>query len=760
LAEARLNLLKEGAQALALSASGDYNLETEEADLTLALESNLANLAPGDPESSLQVGRGIAQLNARVRQARDGAQEVTGTFALNEFTARYDDVVLEQWAASTELDIFKRGSLVQIRRANSRLQVQGQPAGSLNVAGEYDLQAERGRITMALAGVNQRALRPFVPPGENEMQLLSGTVTGDLQAIYQAQGDSQIRGDLRLVDFRFQDREESFPAVPFSADVRLDALSGNEIHELRQLAGNIVQGNQPAGRFEVTGRYNATNETGQAAIQIAGLNEAALRPFLAPALGDRRLVSVSLNASGTARYDAQAESAFAGRFTITNLVVAPPDAEPSPPLSVEIDLDAGMRENVLNLRQLELALAPTRRAQNRLRLTGQVDLREENATRGQLRLMADSLDLTEYYNIYVSPEQEDAPPLEPGAGPGPEPDPMDLGVAHVALETSIGQLHLREIAITNFQSIINVRGNTVHIDPARFALNGAPVQALIEVDLGVPGYRYNIQAQADRIPLEPLANSFMPEQRGQYQGDLIASLSLQGIGTTGPSMREHLRGQFDLSFTNANIQIIGKRLRPFLAGIALVINVPELVESPLSSAAASVQIGNGRINVSSLNLMSEIFAAEISGQAPMADEIMESPIERWPVTLYLRRSLAQRARLAPADLPADVAYVRLPNAFRAVGTLDSPRPEIDKAGLAGALLERFAPKLDERTGGLLQGLGEALTGRRGQTNQPPAAPGQQVPPPGGEQAPPPPPPQTNQPAPVEQLLDLFKRPRK
>jgi uncharacterized protein involved in outer membrane biogenesis len=764
LAEARVNLLKEGAQALAISASGDYNIDTEEADLTIAVESNLANLAPPDPESSIQVARGVAQLNARVRQTQEGVQEIAGTFTLSDFTGRYDDVVLEQWAASAELDLLKRGSLVQIRKANSRLQVQGERAGDLDVAGEYDLEAERGRLTLSLAGVNQLALRPFVPPGETEMQLLSGMVRGDLQAVYQADGASDIRGDVRLADFRFQDRDESFPAVPFSADIRIEAASANEIHELRQFAGSIIQGSQPAGRFEITGRYDSINETGQASLQITGLNEAALRPLLAPALGERTLVSVSVNAGGSARYDARAESAFAGRFTITNLVVAAPDAEPSPPLSLEIELDAGMRENLINLRQLELALAPTERAQNRLLLSGQLDLSEENARRGDLRLIAESLDLTEYYNLYVSPDPVEEPPLEPGAGPGPEPEPTDLGVAHLALETKIGRLHLREISITNFQTTINVRSNTVHVDPARFALNGAPVEALIELDLGVPGYRYNIQASADRVPLEPLANSFMPEQRGQYQGDLIASLNFQGVGTTGPSMREHLRGQFDLSFTNANIQIVGKRIRPFLGAIAAVINVPELVESPLNSMSIAGRIGNGRIDISQLNLVSEIFVAETQGQALIADELMESTIDRWPVTLSLRRSLAQRARLAPSDVPPDVAYVRLPNFIRAVGTLDSPRPEIDKTGLAGALLERFGakiPGLDERTGGLLQGLGEVLSGRRGDTNQPPATPDQPAPPPVDGQAPPPAqPPQTNQPTQLDQIFDLFKRPKK
>jgi hypothetical protein len=101
------------------------------------------------------------------------------------------------------------------------------------------------------------------------------------------------------------------------------------------------------------------------------------------------------------------------------------------------------------------------------------------------------------------------------------------------------------------------------------ALNSAPVSAEADINLGVAGYEYAVAFNGDRIPLEPLANSFSPTYRGQAKGEVLAAFKIRGAGVTGPSLQKNLAGALNLSFTNAEIQLVGARAKALLTPIAL-----------------------------------------------------------------------------------------------------------------------------------------------------------------------------------------------
>src|SRR5207249_68155 len=111
----------------------------------------------------------------------------------------------------------------------------------------------------------------------------------------------------------------------------------------------------------------------------------------------------------------------------------------------------------------------------------------------------------------------------------------------------------------------------------------------------------------------PLANTFVPEKKGMYKGNLITGLQISGAGVTGKSMQKNLSGQFDLSFTNANIQIVNPQLKGFLIPIAAFLGAPELLDSPINQLDMHGQIGGGKINVGQLLLVSEAFVAQSAG---------------------------------------------------------------------------------------------------------------------------------------------------
>jgi hypothetical protein len=417
--------------------------------------------------------------------------------------------------------------------------------------------------------------------------------------------------------------------------------------------------------------------------------------------------------------------------------------------------DVGVSDGrLVDLRRVLVTLVETPRTKtNQVELTGRLDLTQTNALDGALKLTANTLDVTPYYDLIANqPAPAQTKPTTPSTSPPPststnapaEPDPIKLPVRDLVVDTRIQKFWLREIEGSNVQATVKVQQSHVLIEPVKLSLNGAPVSGDVDLDLSVKGWRYKVGLNAAGLPLEPLANSFSPDYRNRAKGEVFADVKIDGAGVTGASLRKSLGGHLGLSFTNADIQIIGPRLRGFLAPIAAAINAPGLLNSPLHWVACDAQMGTGKINLSQLALVSPAFAAATKGDLSIADNLGASQLSKWPMTFQLERKLAEKIQLAPKDTPTNVAFVALPEFIKVAGTLNAPKPDLDLKALAGAALTKYIDKIpgvDEKTSNLLKGLGNRLTGTKAaDTNA------------AGTNAP-----ATNKPA--GNLLDLLKRPK-
>jgi hypothetical protein len=88
-----------------------------------------------------------------------------------------------------------------------------------------------------------------------------------------------------------------------------------------------------------------------------------------------------------------------------------------------------------------------------------------------------------------------------------------------------------------------------------------------------------------------------------------------------------------------------------------------------------------------------------------------------PVTLSLRRTLAEKANLLPANTPTNAVYAQLPSFVKITGTLGEPDTEINKLVIGGLLARSIggiAP-VGDKAGAILQNLGGVLSGQRGAT---------------------------------------------
>ena len=838
-----LTLSHQDQPALTLAGAGQYDTRSQEADLSAKLEGSLPRLTsvltiPGFTASSgaLSLQARVIQKNSTPGQTNQASlnQTVAGHLSLESFTASYAHSRFEQFEAAVDFDVGVTNQLLEIQKLAGSTKQNGQPAGAFEVSGAYHLTNQTGQAAFKVRDLNQNTLRPFLAEALGEMKLVSASINVDATAQYDAKGESAIKGEVQAGNVLITDPKNQFPKVPMTAEVKLNAGLRNDLAIIRELVGNVRQGDQSGGKFEVSGEYHLAKQSGQVALKIIDLNQNALRPFLASALGERTLNSVSINAQTTARYDAKGESAVTGDITIANLLLTDPrnqlpktllatqvkldgsllnqSAEirqfsgsvtlgnapggsfalsgrynltnhagqvalkltdlnqnalapflvsalgekklssvsvnvdttasydpkgaaavkgrvaisnllvedpsgkmPKTPLAGSLDLNVSMANQLLLLDQVQLTLSPTERAKNQLTLSGKLDLTRSNAMTGGVQLVADSLDATPYYDLFAGqpdpnslakaqagqPSAQSKTPGSTGAQPKPEPAAIQLPFRQFNFELSIGAFYLREMAINNWHATAQLDGGQILLKPFQLFLNGAPLAVTAILDLGVPGWKYDVTLGADKIPLEPVVNTFSPGQRGQLKADLFATARLKGQGITGVNLRTNLQGQLGFSLTNANVQIASPRLKSFLNPIALVLGAPDLLNSPLSWIGAAAQAGGGKINLEQFNLASPTFTADTQGDIRIADVLTDSPLEKLPMHFYLRRDLAQKIKMMPKNTPPDAAYVKLPEFIQVAGSLGEPKAELNKVALAGTLLEKLADKIpgaNDKTG--------------------------------------------------------------
>ncbi len=634
---------------------------------------------------------------------------------------------------------------VALNELRAQLGHQGQPVLTATASGTVDLQSTNADLTLGFQASLPRLVQ-IVP--QTNLTATAGNI--DVKArVLQDPASQTVTGNLGLTGFTGKMGDSQFQDYSTTAD--LDLLMKGKIANIRKLNGTIQAAGNPGGTFAVNGTFDTSTNAGQVSLKLTDLNQHALRPFLQAALGDKKLVSVALNGTADATLNPEKDSPIKADFKVTNLVVDDPQKQvPKTPLETRLALDASMNRQVLELRKVLLGLTPTPQGKNELQLSGKVDMTDTNAMQGGLKLTAESLDLTTYYDLFTAQstatnvaaapaptppatQPQTAPPqTKPGqapAQPAPQTAQKPLPFRNFSFDANIGRLVLRAIDITNFIAAIKLDTNRVTVQPLQLALNGALMKSTVDLNLGVPGYQYDISFIADKLPVGPLMDTFKPEAKGVYKGEINSNLKIAGIGTTGADLKKSLNGQVQFALTNGNFQVVDpllqKYLGPlaqFLKPVALFLGVPELVNSPLQDVSINSQMGQGNIQLTSLNIASPTFILNTAGTMPIADVLTNSPFQKWPVNFSLGRNLAEKVRLVPSGTPPDAKYVQLPSFLSVGGTLGSPDPQINKMALAGTLLEKFGskiPGLDEKTGSLLQGLGTRLTQPRG-TNQAPA----------------------------------------
>jgi hypothetical protein len=780
---------------------GTINLASQAMQLETTTE---AFLAPAItllhlPDMKLQSGSVKAAINVNQAIANKTTNmTVTGTITLADLSGKVSTLQLNKLQDITELNLeLINGQDLKISKLTAALNHAGKPAGSFDLTGTYSLAKSSGKIDYTLTDLNENLLGTLVSSAATNFNLSSISISSKGSAAFDPAASTSLKAGLQIFRLAVSDKSSSSPMqlqgdslnvdinvnqsiankstnLTVTGSVNLAGLSGKvagiQLNKLQttvdlgmalanaqdlkisKLTAAVQHAGKPAGSFDLTGTYSLAKSSGKVDYSLTELNENLLSALLAPALTNASLTSISINSKGSAAIDPAADTSIKADLQVSRLVVTDKAGKlPKDPLAIGAKLDASMAKQVLDLKNVQLTLTPTDRAKNEVTLTGKVDTSKTNAITGNVKLSSDGLDFTRYYDLFAGNTAPDkkaapAPTSAPAADQNKEMDAVTLPVKNFRADIDIKKLYLREIAAEKWLTTVIIDGSRVKVEPLQLTLNNAPVNAKADLDLSVPGFRYDVTAKATKIPLAPIANSFAPEYKDRAAGDLFADINVKGAGTTGKSLQKNLTGNISLNFTNANIQIVEKgKFYPVMSAVALILRVPELLKSPLDAVAANVVMGNGNIDIQSAGVHSPTFIASTAGKITIDNVLTNSPLNL-PVDFYLASGLAKHFSIT--DRSTNNAYVKMPSFLTLKGTLGTPKADIKELVITGLLVKSVGAlpvDLGEKGNNILKGVGNILTGQPMTTNAPPQtttnAPSQTT---------------TNK-SPVLDVLDLFKK---
>ncbi|HTH49618.1 MAG TPA: AsmA family protein, partial [Candidatus Limnocylindria bacterium] len=584
-------------------------------------------------------------------------------------------------------------------------------------------------------------------------------------------GSTNASADVALADFtgtvgtmEFKDYQARLAT---SVDLDQGTLS------LQRLNLALQDGFKPGGSIDVNGRFELKEKTGKFDFKSVDLNQNALAPFVAAAIAPNRLVSIELGLNGGATFDLKGESRIKGGLKVSNFLVDDPAKRlPASPLGFGVTFEVGQKGSVTDIKSVQVGLGPTALVANELVIAGKLDLGTNAPSPSSLSLRSDGLDFTALYNLFAAGGATNKPAAAtiPGkpAAPGPmdsanvEPAPLRLPFQQFDLDVNLAQVHLREVAISNWVTKATVRQGVVTLDPFSLSLNGAPITARGRFDLNVPGYVYDLTLNGDTIPIPPLVNSFQPERNGQVGGTAVLKAAVKGAGITGAGLERNLNGTVEFGATGLNLKL-GDVKSPLLKTIVnVVIGLPELIrspglgtlgkltglgggdkaggwvdefsQSPISAITARAVAGGGKVDLQQAEVLSPAFQINAKGTITF-DPVLTNSVLEIPVGVALKDSLAKKVGLTSTG----AAYTPMPDFLTVKGTLGVPKPDIaysklallaGKAGLG--IVGGTAGAIGEKASGLFKALGGGAS-----TNDAPA--------------------ETN--STKHDLLDLFKKPK-
>lgn len=673
-------------------------------DITLAglLEGELALTARDQGQDMTLLSR-FSLENAGV-QTSDLALEglrlsLAGQGKLREFQAlNLQDFLLQASQGDTpllRLSAEQASAHLETGAVQAQLQTQVDLAAALRLLPLPELTLQSGRLAGGITLARESADRPFTAAVQAALTPLQGRM-----------GDVDLTG--------------------LHARAQLQARLGADSLSWREGRVTLQRGTSTLGLAQLDGHWHIADQTlsdTRIALQdlsipdlLAWLQPEDTPPFLGTLQAEILPVwnstgafaaPLTLQLSGLQRRDAPGETA---------------------PLDLQLAARIEGQGSRITLPPATLNWTPTAESENRLTLSGEVDLTNPEALRGALRVEGTPMDLSQWYAL-LTPTAGPQPdtPAAPAAALLEEPPPVRLPLERFTAEIRLPRVQVDEVIVRDLDLNLLATAGEIALNRLRLTVNDAPVEISFKSNLTVPGSSYALNASVAPLDIRPLVTTFVPELSETLSGIFQARVAIQGQGVTGASIREHLQGSLQAELREgelrwseieqmdqAAVRTAHRLVVALLRAAAPALGVPasDLLSPPLHEILVQSRIGDGRLSLETLRVSSNAFRLSAAGVVDLASDLDQSPIRDLPIGLALAPDLARRARLFREDRLQD-DMIALPPFIRLRGTLGEPEIDVRRSvitGLiAGGLVETDLIRSD-RVRDRLEGIGGILTG--------------------------------------------------
>lgn len=515
-------------------------------------------------------------------------------------------------------------------------------------------------------------------------------------------------------------------------------MRGAEI-EVPRLTMNAQSGYDSGGSLDARLKYNTAKKSGSVDFKTVAVNQSALAPFVNAAMAPMRLISVTVDVEGRSEFALDGRSVGKVKARVSDLRVDDPRGRvPKGALGIGVEVDGSHEGQVSELKKLVFDLGGTARATNRLEIAGIVDMSTNAPKPSMVTIRSPGLDFTPWYDLFSGITNAPAPATSrpaPTGAPTQEPPAIRLPIRDLTAEVDIAGVFLRQISLKEVKGKLTAKNDVASLQDFGFSLNGAPVTASARVNLGKPGYEYDVHFNGEAMPLNPVVNSFVPVMTGLAQGTLLARVDIQGAGVTGAGFQRALNGKIAIEATNSVIRIPDRaiplptlltKVIPILpdqvnpTSLLRLIGRSAVLEEPIRVVEAHADIAQGVVNVTNTHVLSPAFTLTLGGDVRFAPVLDDSPVSL-PVAL---------AFASNGKIPAPRTIGRVSGTIGKTGFSSDPIgmaaivgssiPVVGQLGNKGVdAIKSAGAELDKRAGGAIGKAGAALGNLvGGDTNKP------------------------------------------
>jgi hypothetical protein len=502
--------------------------------------------------------------------------------------------------------------------STGRLQVRTEKPLTLCFDSERPLTDPGGppaRLSALVENMNVSQLTPFLK--DSGVVIRNGTlsahmlcdVTGIGEHVTIAGNCTTDNLDISIDDARWKECDLS---ALWAGDI-----ADRQLIRVKQLSLISVLDGVPCGEAAATGFYNLQSGSNKLAVAMTRIRSKLLRPLIDPNNVNRGLdgLTYALQAltKGPGTMGEPQDSSF--KLTVFNSPRAGYDEWKSCVWRAQTETTP----EKLDIRTCDVLITPSPWQENKLSLNGTVMLVPTNVP-GEVLLYAKYFDATGVINTFMPPAEDIADTVdsdEPAAGViAREPLPLNLDNRIIILRANLEHARIREVIFEPMQAVYILSNNVLNVTTRKVVMNDGDVQMQLEADLGVTGYVYQADITLTNIPVTPVMNTVLPNNKNSVNGKLFSVVNLQGRGITRPNIEKHFKAE------TRTVLRDGRLLNaPVLKQLGDALRYQSLKHLPFEHGIFDADMKNGILTITDSGVNSDTIKAGLRGTMNLDREL-------------------------------------------------------------------------------------------------------------------------------------------